>query len=57
MVSQSVTQLVSMMLPTTDVLLPVTLNDMAGTAMAKCRVGVLQHEFTPRGEIWPPGKS
>ena len=34
MVSQSVTQFVSMMLPTTDVLLPVTLNDIAGTVMA-----------------------
>jgi hypothetical protein len=35
MVSQSVTQFVSMMLPTGDALLPVTLNDIAGTVMAE----------------------
>jgi hypothetical protein len=35
MVSQSVTQFVSMMLPTAVALLPVTLKDIAGTVMAE----------------------
>ena len=35
MVNQSVTQFVSMMLPTGDMLLPVMLNDIAGTVIAR----------------------